>query len=348
MAGVLYALGAYGSWGLLPVYWKGLTRVPVLEILAHRVIWSVAFTALLLSASKGWPRVRTALSSLRHLVTLLATSLLIGTNWLLFIFAVTHGEVLASSLGYFLGPLVNVALGIVFLRERLRPWQIGSILLAAFGVVPMAWSAGGLPWISLALALSFGVYGLLRKVAPMAPLVSLSIETALLCPVAATYRVWLEDARCGCPLEERSQDRGALGLLRRCHGTPAALVRKRRGATSPFNPRTVSIPRAERSLPARRARLRRALHARLRNRLRIHLDRARRLFHRCDAGPRQAGPGAPGTVRGSVSAGRSGLVNGIVASIRGGLGGGFLDPELRERPARCRPSGDGAFRGVQE
>ena len=87
---------------------------------------------------------------------------------------------------------MNAALGVVFLHERLRPWQIGSILLAGFGVVPTAWSAGGLPWISLALALSFGVYGLLRKVAPMAPLVSLSIETALLCPVAATYLVWLE------------------------------------------------------------------------------------------------------------------------------------------------------------
>ena len=120
-------------------------------------------------------------------------------------------RVLASSLGYFLGPLVNVALGIVFLRERLRPWQIGSILLAAFGVVPMAWSAGGLPWISLALALSFGVYGLLRKVAPMAPLVSLSIETALLCPVAATYLVWLEA-------------RGAGALSRSDHRTVGLLV----------------------------------------------------------------------------------------------------------------------------
>jgi chloramphenicol-sensitive protein RarD len=192
VAGVLYALGAYGSWGLLPVYWKELTPVPVLEILAHRVVWSVAFAALLLSASRGWLRVRTVLSSRRNLVTLLATSLLIATNWLLFIFAVTHGEVLASSLGYFLNPLVNVVLGIVFLRERLRPWQVGSVLLAAFGVVPMAWSAGGLPWISLALALSFGVYGLLRKVSPMAPLVSLSIETALLGPIAAFYLVWLE------------------------------------------------------------------------------------------------------------------------------------------------------------
>ncbi len=111
-------------------------------------------------------------------------------NWLLFIWAVTHGEILASSLGYFLNPLVNVALAVVFLRERLRPWQVAAVALAGVGVVPMAASAGGPPWISLALALSFGLYGLLRKVAPMAPLISLSIETALLCPVAAVYLAW--------------------------------------------------------------------------------------------------------------------------------------------------------------
>jgi len=190
--GVLYALLAYGSWGLLPVYWKQLTRVPVLEILAHRIVWSVVFTALLLTASRGWGEVRATLSSRRNLVTLLATSLLIGTNWFLFIWAVTHGEVLASSLGYFLNPIVNVALAVVFLRERLRPWQLSSIALAGLGIVPMAASAGGLPWISLVLAVTFGLYGLLRKVAPMAPLVSLSIETALLCPVAACYLAWLE------------------------------------------------------------------------------------------------------------------------------------------------------------
>ena len=130
VAGVLYALGAYGSWGLLPVYWKQLTRVPVLEILAHRVFWSVLFTASLLAVKRSWRDVRAALSSRRNLVTLLATSLLIATNWLLFIWAVTHGEILASSLGYFLNPLVNVALAVVFLRERLRPWQVAAVSLA--------------------------------------------------------------------------------------------------------------------------------------------------------------------------------------------------------------------------
>jgi chloramphenicol-sensitive protein RarD len=188
----LYALGAYGSWGLLPVYWKQLTSVPVLEILAHRVVWSLVFTAFLLTVWSGWREVHAALSSRRNLVTLLATSLLIATNWLLFIWAVTHGEVLASSLGYFLNPLVNVVLGVLFLGERLRPLQVASIALAGIGVVPMAVSAGGLPWISLALALSFGLYGLLRKVAPMAPLVSLTIETALLSPVAVFYLAWRE------------------------------------------------------------------------------------------------------------------------------------------------------------
>ncbi len=183
--GILYAVGAYGSWGLLPVYWKALAHVPVLEVLANRIVWSALFAALLLTVTRGWRDVRVALTNRRTLVTLLSTSLLIGVNWGLFIWAVEHGNVLASSLGYFLNPLVNVALGVAFLQERLRPLQWASVAVAAAAVAHLALAEGQLPWLSLALAGSFGLYGLLRKVAPMAPLTSLFVETAVLAPAAA-------------------------------------------------------------------------------------------------------------------------------------------------------------------
>jgi chloramphenicol-sensitive protein RarD len=190
-AGIVYALLAYASWGLLPVYWKALRSVPVAEVLAHRVLWCSLFAALLVSVAREWPAVRRALRTRRVAVALLATSALIGLNWLLFIYTVSRGDVLAASLGYFLNPLVNVALGRAVLGERLRPVQAAAVAIAAAGVLELALFAGGLPWISLALAASFGLYGLLRKVAPLSPLVSLVVETASLAPVALGYLAFL-------------------------------------------------------------------------------------------------------------------------------------------------------------
>ena len=201
-SGVLFALGAYGAWGLLPVYWKALERVPLLEIVAHRVLWSLGFAALLLQGADGWSQVREVMRSPRLLLAMSATSLLIGSNWLLFIWAVNAGHVLATSLGYFLNPLVSVLLGVAFLRERLRLLQTLAVGLAAFGVLQLALREGGVPWISLLLAGTFALYGLLRKLAPIRPLAGLAVELLLLAPLAAGYLLWLGARHRGAFLAE--------------------------------------------------------------------------------------------------------------------------------------------------
>jgi chloramphenicol-sensitive protein RarD len=184
--GLLLGVGAYLSWGLMPLYFRLIGQVPASEIVAHRVVWSLLFLALLIAVLRRWASVRAALASRTSLLILAATSLLIGINWLLFTWAVTHSHVLAASLGYYLNPLVNILLGVMLLKERLSPAQIVATGLAATGVLVLAIGAGagtGL-WISLALAASFALYGFLRKVAPAGALEGLTVETALLAPVA--------------------------------------------------------------------------------------------------------------------------------------------------------------------
>jgi chloramphenicol-sensitive protein RarD len=186
-AGVLYALLAYGIWGVAPAYWKALDAVPPQQILAHRVLWSLLVGVLLLLVTRRASELRTALGSRRHALPMLASAALIGTNWLTFIWAVATDRVLDTSLGYYINPLINVVFGMVFLGERLRPWQIVAVLLAGAGVLQMAFSFGKLPWISLVLAVTFALYGLVRKIAPVMPVVGLTLETAFLAPVGAAY-----------------------------------------------------------------------------------------------------------------------------------------------------------------
>ncbi|AJE02674.1 transporter [Geobacter pickeringii] len=189
--GVTYALAAYLVWGFFPIYFKALAGVAPLEVLAHRIVWSVMTLALMLTAARRWEGVRAVFAQPKTLLTLCATTLLIAVNWLVFIYAVGAGKVLQSSLGYFINPLVSALLGVVFLRERLRAKQKLSFLLAAAGVAFLTVQHGELPWISLALALSFGLYGLLRKQAPVDSLSGLTVETLLLFPVALAYLLWL-------------------------------------------------------------------------------------------------------------------------------------------------------------
>jgi len=183
--GVLYALAAYTSWGILPVYWKALHGVPALDVILCRVLGTVVFAALLLTLAGRWPEVRAALGQRRHLLALAASALLIAANWLVFIWAVGQQQIVATSLGYYLNPLVNVALGMLLLGERLRALQLVAVALASAGVAYFTFAMGGLPWISLVLAGSFALYGLIRKTVPVASLAGLAIETALLAPVAA-------------------------------------------------------------------------------------------------------------------------------------------------------------------
>lgn len=190
--GLWYAAGAYVLWGVLPLYWKMLPQVPALEILAHRMLWSLVFVLLLTALRHEWRALRAALRNRRTLLLSALSALLLSINWWLYIWAVNAGFVVETSLGYFINPLVNVVLGVVVLRERLRPWQTLALTLAVAGVAWLTFSYGALPWIALTLALSFGLYGLLRKTAPLESLQGLTLETLVLSPAALLYLVWLE------------------------------------------------------------------------------------------------------------------------------------------------------------
>ncbi|TAN61608.1 MAG: EamA family transporter RarD, partial [Magnetospirillum sp.] len=188
--GVLFALAAYGSWGLFPVFWKLMAGVPPPEVLAYRVVWTLAVVLILVSWERRWGEVLSLLLVRRHVVVLGASTLCISINWLVFIAAVGRGNVLEASMGYFLNPLVNVALGVLVLKERLRPLQWLAVGLAVAGVGQLAVVTGSPPWVALILAITFGVYGLLRKRLPVAPLTGLTVETALMLPFAVAYLGW--------------------------------------------------------------------------------------------------------------------------------------------------------------
>lgn len=190
--GALAAVFAFLVWGLFPLYWKALKSVSAGELLCHRIVWSAAFVALAISLSRRWAEVRAILADRRSTRLLLLSSLCISGNWFLYIWAVNAGHVVECSLGYYINPLVNALLGVVFLKDRLRPMQIGAILLAAAGVSVSVSGYGGFPWISLALALSFGFYGLLRKIVAVESLPGLFFETALLTLPGAAYVAYLE------------------------------------------------------------------------------------------------------------------------------------------------------------
>lgn len=179
-SGTLTALAAYVLWGFLPVYWKLLQAVSPIEILGHRIVWSLAVTVLVLAATGRWGWLKTFAARPASLAPLTLTAALIGGNWLVYIWAVNNGHIVESSLGYFINPLVNVLLGTLFLRERLRLWQWAAIALAFAGVAYLTFSYGRLPWIALALALTFGFYALIRKTAAVGTVEGLTVEMGLL------------------------------------------------------------------------------------------------------------------------------------------------------------------------
>lgn len=187
--GIGYALAAYGFWGLVPIYFKAVGHVPSLEVLAHRVIWSVVLLAIWTQLRGTWDATLVALRDRGVLLILLATTVLVTANWYIFIWAVSHGYILQASLGYYINPLVNILFGFVFLKERLRPIEWVSVALAAAGVAYQTLSLGEFPWISLLLAFTFGSYGLLRKIARVDSVAGLTIETALTFPLAAAFLI---------------------------------------------------------------------------------------------------------------------------------------------------------------
>jgi len=189
--GLIHGAAAYGLWGLLPLYFHLIDRVDAGEIVAQRVLWSVVLLLPLVVLLRRRDTLWTALRSPRVLAMLAASAMLIAANWLIYVWAVLHHQVLAASMAYFLNPLLNIALGVALLGERLTRTQAAAVLLAGAGVAVLALGAGGGLWISLTIALSFAAYGLIRKLAPVEALEGLTIETLLLAPVALGYLVWL-------------------------------------------------------------------------------------------------------------------------------------------------------------
>ncbi|HEY5744056.1 MAG TPA: EamA family transporter RarD [Terrimicrobiaceae bacterium] len=181
-AGFVYALLAYASWGLLPLYWKEFGRASPLEIVGHRVIWSLILLAMIVVMSRQVGEMLSVVRDGKKLGMLVLTAGLLSVNWALFIYGVVSGQIVQTSLGYFLNPLVSILLGFVFLKERLTTMQVVAVFLAACGVAHFGMSLGQLPWLALALAFTFGLYGLLRKIVAVTPLIGLLVETAFMTP----------------------------------------------------------------------------------------------------------------------------------------------------------------------
>lgn len=197
LAGAMFAFFAFLIWGLSPIYWKALNGVGAFEIILHRVLWSFVFLMPVVCIGRQWAAFKKVIKSPRMLLILMMTAILVGGNWLIYIWAVNNGRVLQASLGYYINPLVNIVLGMVFLRERLRPAQALAVGLATVGVLNLTLRYGVFPWVSLALAFSFGIYGLVRKVVAVGALVGLTVETLLLTVPAGIWVFYLHHIHSG-------------------------------------------------------------------------------------------------------------------------------------------------------
>jgi chloramphenicol-sensitive protein RarD len=193
--GVIAAISAYLIWGFLPLYWKLVDEVPASEMLAHRIVWSLGFMVILLAVMKKNRQVmREILDTLANKKTafgITMAAILISMNWFIFIYAVSSDKVIEASLGYYINPLINVLLAIVFLRESLSKWEVASFLLAAAGVLNITLHYGSFPWVAFALAISFGVYGLIKKVVSLSAWASLTIETLIMTPFALLFLLYI-------------------------------------------------------------------------------------------------------------------------------------------------------------
>ncbi|WP_306604105.1 EamA family transporter RarD [Azonexus sp.] len=190
LAGIAFGLLAYGIWGFFPLYFHQLSHIAPMDILANRALWACLFVSLLLTLSQQWGKVRNILGRPRQIAMLSLAALLVGSNWLVFLWAVGNHQVVESSLGYFLTPLVNVLLGLLILKERLNGKEWLAIALALAALLNEIITLGGLPWVSLFLAATFGTYGLVRKQVPVDALSGLWLETLVMLPVCLIYALW--------------------------------------------------------------------------------------------------------------------------------------------------------------
>jgi len=185
--GIFYAIGAYFLWGIFPIYWKLIQDVPALEIIAHRIVWAFIFVMIVMTVTKDWHGIIQAIKDRKAVLTFLVTAILLFINWLVYIWAVNAGNIVDASLGYFINPLMNVLLGVIFLRERLRLWQWIPVGIAVLGVLYLTVSYGALPWIGLTLAFTFGIYGLLKKTATLSSINGFTLEIGFMFIPALAY-----------------------------------------------------------------------------------------------------------------------------------------------------------------
>lgn len=189
--GIFFGLAAYVLWGILPVYWKALELVSPFEILSSRFMWSCVFVFLLIIFQKKWPlftkEVKQVFSNVKTGAAMVAAGITISFNWGTFIWAVNNGHIVETSMGYYINPLVSILFAVVFLRERLDKMQLAAITCAFIGVASMVYSFGKIPWVSLTLAFTFALYGLLKKILPVSSLTSIMLETLLITPLALVY-----------------------------------------------------------------------------------------------------------------------------------------------------------------
>ena len=190
LAGIGFGLIAYGIWGFFPLFFHQLAHVSPMDVLSNRALWACLFVGLLLTLHQRWGKVLAAFKSPRQFAMLALAAYLVGSNWLIFLWAVGHQQVVASSLGYFLTPLINVLLGLIVLKERLNRLEWVSVGLAVAAIVNEVIALGSLPWISLALAATFGTYGLVRKQVPVDALSGLWLETLAMLPACGIYAIW--------------------------------------------------------------------------------------------------------------------------------------------------------------
>ncbi|HEY5730071.1 MAG TPA: EamA family transporter RarD, partial [Anaerolineales bacterium] len=185
--GILYGIGAYALWGFFPIYWKWLHDVPALQVIGHRIGWSFVLLFLYVAARGRWREFRSAAMKWRTIGIYSIAAVLLSFNWLIYVWGVNAGFIVETSLGYFINPLLSVLLGVIFLRERLRPMQWIPVGLAAIGVAYLTFAYGRLPWIALSLAFTFGFYGFVKKLSPLGPLMGLTLETGLVFPVSVIF-----------------------------------------------------------------------------------------------------------------------------------------------------------------
>ncbi|MCP4023916.1 MAG: EamA family transporter RarD [Desulfobacteraceae bacterium] len=192
LSGIFYLLPAYLVWGLSPVFWKLLSHVPAFELLVHRTLWSLIFLLGIIFMQKRFNELVLIVKKPVYFLILLISTLVLGFNWYLYIWAVNHGQVLQASLGYYINPLLMVILGICFLKEKLRKFQMAALIIALLGVLYYTIGLGQFPWIAVAIAVSFGIYGLIHKLIPVLPLPGLCMETLILSLPSIAYLFWLE------------------------------------------------------------------------------------------------------------------------------------------------------------